>query len=122
MQAIVTRPTSWTTLPVLALLLALPGTLPAQQPERYAIAGSDVSIYNLAGEVRIEPGSGADVVAELTRAGADAGKLKVLQGEIVLNAGVESITVPSGTMVNVPSRRHDLVAQKDSLVVLTVAR
>ena len=48
--------------------------------------------------------------------------VQVLQGEIVLNSGVESITVPSGTMVNVPSRRHDLVAQQDSLVVLTVAR
>jgi DUF4097 and DUF4098 domain-containing protein YvlB len=40
-----------------------------------------VAIYNLAGEVRVESGSGA-VTAEVTRGGADAAKLKVVKGEI----------------------------------------
>lgn len=84
MQVNVTPFSFWTTLhyPLVGLLLALPGGLPAQQAERYSIVGSDVSIYNLVGEVRIEPGSGADVVAELTRGGTDAAKLKVLKSEI----------------------------------------
>jgi lia operon protein LiaG len=68
--------------PLLGLLLAVPGGLPAQQAERYPITGSEVSVYDLVGEVRVEPGSGADVVAELTRGGADAGKLKVLKSEV----------------------------------------
>lgn len=64
------------------LTLLLPSaTLPAQQVERYTIEGGDVAIYNLAGEVRIEPGSGS-VKAEVTRGGADSAKLKVLKGEI----------------------------------------
>jgi lia operon protein LiaG len=65
---------------VTPLLLVL-ATVGAQQPERYTIPGDDVAIYNLAGEVRVEPGS-SSVTAEVTRGGADAGKLKVMQGEI----------------------------------------
>lgn len=45
-----------------------------------------------------------------------------LRGRVVLNAGAESVTVPEGALVHVPARRHDLVAEEDSLVVLTVAR
>jgi quercetin dioxygenase-like cupin family protein len=48
--------------------------------------------------------------------------VQCLRGEIVLNAGVESVTVPAGGLAHVPARRHDLVAEEDSLVVLTVAR
>jgi quercetin dioxygenase-like cupin family protein len=48
--------------------------------------------------------------------------VQCLQGRIVLNDGAGGTTVPAGTLVNVPSRRHDLVAEEDSLVVLTVAR
>jgi quercetin dioxygenase-like cupin family protein len=45
-----------------------------------------------------------------------------LHGRIALNAGTESVIVPEGTLVHVPARRHDLVAEEDSVVVLTVAR
>jgi len=41
--------------------------LAAQQPERYAVSGDEVAIYNLAGEIRVEPGPGPDVTAEVTR-------------------------------------------------------
>lgn len=54
----------------------------AQQPERYSIKGDQVAIYNLAGEVRLEAGNGSAVVAQVTRGGADAGKLKVLRSPI----------------------------------------
>ena len=72
------------TLPLTALLLAglsLPTSLHGQA-ERYSLASDNVAIYNLAGEVKIESGPGPDVVAEVTRGGADAGKLKIFKGEL----------------------------------------
>ena len=54
----------------------------AQQPERYSVAGREVAIYNLAGEVKLEPGQGGDVIAEVTRGGADGAKIKVMRGTI----------------------------------------
>jgi hypothetical protein len=80
MQAIVPPLLRWTGLAILTLHLPL-ALLAAQQAERYTIPGGDVAIYNLAGEVRVEPGS-ASVIAEVTRGGADAAKLKVVKGEI----------------------------------------
>jgi DUF4097 and DUF4098 domain-containing protein YvlB len=80
MQAIVTPLLRRTGLPLLTLSF-ITTAASAQQPERYTITGSEVAIYNLAGEVRVEPGSGS-VTAEVTRGGADAAKLKVAQDEI----------------------------------------
>jgi lia operon protein LiaG len=59
--------------------LLLSNDLQAQQPERYSISGREVAIYNLAGEVKVEPGQGGDVVAEVTRGGADGAKIKVMR-------------------------------------------
>jgi lia operon protein LiaG len=80
MQAIVTPLLRWTALAILPLPLAL-SRVAAQQPERYTISGGDAAVYNLAGQVRVEPGSGA-VTVELTRGGAEGAKLKVAQSEI----------------------------------------
>jgi lia operon protein LiaG len=80
MQAIVTPLSRWTGLSMLTLPLTMTA-LSAQQAERYTIPGREVAVYNLAGEVRVEAGSGS-VTAELTRGGADAAKLKIAQGEI----------------------------------------
>ena len=88
MQAIVTPLLRRTATAIIILFVPL-ATLAGQQAERYTIEGGDVAIYNLAGEVRVEPGSGS-VRAELTRGGADAGKLKVLSSEI---DGWESLRV-----------------------------
>ena len=65
-------------LPMLALAA---GSAQAQQAERFTLDGGDVAIYNLAGAVAVEPGSGSTVV-QVTRGGAGAGKLTVEQGEI----------------------------------------
>jgi len=62
--------------------MTLSATLSAQQAERYTVTGSDVAIYNLAGEIRVEAGAGPGIVAEVTRSGADAAKLKVMKSEI----------------------------------------
>jgi hypothetical protein len=50
------------------------------QHERYTLSGDHVAIYNLAGELRIEPNSGREVVVEVARAGRDAGSLRVETG------------------------------------------
>lgn len=66
-------------LPVLPLLVGS-ATVGAQATERRAVSGDAVAIYNLAGRVRIEGGAGVDVVVEVTRGGADAGRLRVETG------------------------------------------
>jgi lia operon protein LiaG len=70
----------WTVLPLVSLL-ALSTAISAQQIERYTVSGDEIAIYNLAGEVRLEPGSG-QVGVEVTRGGTDAPRIKVAQSEI----------------------------------------
>ncbi|HYR97595.1 MAG TPA: hypothetical protein VEO58_01180, partial [Gemmatimonadales bacterium] len=65
----------------IAALLLFPVTLAArQQPERRTLAGDRVAIYNLAGVMHLDRGTGSDVVVELTRGGRDAGKLQIATG------------------------------------------
>lgn len=54
----------------------------AQDPDRYAISGDDVAIYNLAGAVRLEAATGSGVVVEVARGGRDAGQLRVETGRV----------------------------------------
>ena len=64
------------------VLFGLPAALHAQQPlERYTIDDDAVAIYNLVGAVRLEPGEGG-VAVQMARAGSDAARLRVGQGEI----------------------------------------
>lgn len=62
-----------------AAVVAMAG--PARAQERYAVEGDQVAVYNLAGEMRVEPGSGSAVVVELTRGGEDARRLTVRRGQ-----------------------------------------
>ena len=62
-------------------LLASPVALAAQQTERYSLDTGPAVVYNLVGSLRIEAGEG-HVSVQVTRAGADAGKLTIGQGEI----------------------------------------
>ena len=60
------------------LLLGAPvraKTPQAIEPGRHVLEGSDVSVYNLAGEMRIVEGSGSSVVVEITTAGKDKDRL-----------------------------------------------
>ena len=52
------------------------------QTERRALAGSSIAIYDLAGHVSVEQGSGSEVVVEITRGGHDAKKLTIDVGEL----------------------------------------
>jgi lia operon protein LiaG len=62
-------------------LSLLATTAVAQQPERVTLEGSDVAVYNLAGAVTVEPGTGS-VNVQVTRGGAAAARLTLEQGEI----------------------------------------
>lgn len=66
---------------VLTLVVA-PASLAAQAAERRTLAGNDVGIYNLAGVLQVEGGSGSEVTVEVTRGGADAAKLSIATGAI----------------------------------------
>jgi lia operon protein LiaG len=68
-------PTSW------CLPFVLPAALHAQQTERYTFDSDPVAVYNLVGSLRVEPGNDA-VTVQVTRAGAEAGRLKIVQGEL----------------------------------------
>lgn len=60
---------------------ALAAGLPAAAQERFTIEGDRVAVFNLAGQVRVEPGTGASVVVEVTRGGDDAGRLNIRRGD-----------------------------------------
>jgi lia operon protein LiaG len=52
------------------------------QTSRHVLKGDSVAVYNLVGELRVEPGSGSDVVVEVQRGGDDSAKLEILTGPI----------------------------------------
>lgn len=84
--------------PVSFVLLAT-GSAAAQQAERHVLAGNEVAIYNLTGELVLEPGRGGDVVVLVTRGGEHAARLEIATGEI---DGRETLRVlyPADRIVN----------------------
>jgi lia operon protein LiaG len=62
--------------------VALLTTPAAAQTSRHVLKGDSVAIYNLVGELRVEGGSGSDVVVEVQRGGADAAKLDIQSGPL----------------------------------------
>jgi len=77
----------------LALIAAVPVPAAAQQPERHTLTGDRVAIYDLAGQIRIDPGTGTDVVVEITRGGRDLGQLRVERGPVESMPGYETLRV-----------------------------
>jgi len=66
-----------------ALLFGLlSGSYAGAQTERRVLSGNRVAIYNLAGRMRVQAGSGSEVAVEITRGGRDAGQLKIASGDI----------------------------------------
>jgi lia operon protein LiaG len=58
-------------------------TVPAvSQSSRHALKGDSIAVYNLVGELRVEPGTGSDVVVEVQRGGRDAAKLDIQTGPL----------------------------------------
>ena len=63
------------------LLLASTAPAGAQQPGHYVLRG-DAAIYNLAGRLRIQGGTTADVQVDVTRGGTAADRLRIETGPI----------------------------------------
>lgn len=59
-----------------------PTVATAQTGERRTLPGDDVAVYNLAGVMRVEGGTGSEVTVEVTRGGADASRLRIESGRI----------------------------------------
>ena len=66
---------------VSALLFVAP-TLASAQTERVSLAGREVAVYNLVGTLKVEGGSGDNVVVEVTRAGREGSQLKLETGVV----------------------------------------
>ncbi|HET9438816.1 MAG TPA: DUF4097 family beta strand repeat-containing protein [Longimicrobiales bacterium] len=66
---------------VWAALALLAGWTPLDAQDRFSIDAERVAIYNLAGEVRLEAGSGSQVVVEMTRGGREGDQLEVRRGQ-----------------------------------------
>ena len=73
------RPTA---LAAAAALVSLGQLASAQTPERRTLSGNDVAIYNIAGVMRVEGGTGADVTVEVTRGGRDGSRLQLAAGSL----------------------------------------
>ncbi len=65
-----------------ALLAIALATTPSLSAERFELHGDHVAIYDLAGEVTLEPGAGSAVVVHVERGGSDGGRLDVRTGPI----------------------------------------
>ncbi|MEQ1693614.1 MAG: DUF4097 family beta strand repeat-containing protein [Gemmatimonas sp.] len=65
---------------VCALTLSFAST--ARGQERQTVSGADVAIFNVAGRVRLESGTGSEVTVEMTRGGRDGAKLKLAVSEL----------------------------------------
>lgn len=67
--------------PTLATFLLATGaalvTSPLASQERHQLGSMNVAIYNLAGQVEVVPGEGAEVVVEMMRGGDDGSRLQV---------------------------------------------
>ena len=68
------------------------------QTERRSISGDRVAIYNLAGRLRVQPGTGTEVVVEIARGGHDASQLKLATG-VIRGAQTLRVIYPSDRII-----------------------
>ncbi len=73
----------------LAAIWAAP--LAAQATSRHLLKGSEIALYDIAGTVQIDAGSGDAVGVDVSRGGADAAQLKVAEGDLAGRATLRVI-------------------------------
>jgi lia operon protein LiaG len=83
---------------VVAVLSATLVARGGAQTERRSVSGDRVAIYNLAGRLRVQPGTGSDVVVEVTRGGRDGSQLKLATG-VIRGAQTVRVIYPSDNIV-----------------------
>ncbi|MGH7540371.1 MAG: DUF4097 family beta strand repeat-containing protein, partial [Gemmatimonadota bacterium] len=72
------------------VLLAGAASARGQATERFTLSGERVAIHNLAGQARLEPGSGASVIVTVTRGGSEGSRLRLEQRAF---DGIETLIV-----------------------------
>jgi hypothetical protein len=82
----------------IAAILSLAWAGAANAQERHALRDERVAVYNLVGEMRVEAGSGREVVVEVTRGGNDARELRVERGRVG-DAETVRVIYPEGRIV-----------------------
>ena len=92
-------------LAVLGMLALAGAPALAAQSGTYPIHGDDLAIYNLAGVLRVEPGTGSDVVVVVETGGNDAGRLKVATGSVRGHDGLR-VLYPEDVIVYPTMGRH----------------
>jgi len=65
-----------------ALTLLAASQAAGQTTQRFTLAGDDIAVYNIVGQVRVEGGPAGSVVVEVTRGGADAARLDIQTGPL----------------------------------------
>lgn len=65
-----------------AVAFVTPPIPAAAQSSRHVLKGDSVAVYNLVGELRVEPGSGGDVLVEVQRGGEHGAKLEIQSGPL----------------------------------------
>src|SRR5262245_28297872 len=73
-----------------SMIVLVPHADARAQIERRSLSGDRVAVYNLAGRVQIEGGSGSDVSVEISRGGNNGRSLRIATGEI---RGFETLRV-----------------------------
>jgi DUF4097 and DUF4098 domain-containing protein YvlB len=81
-MTLLTPRATWTLALASAALISASPSAAAAQTETKTLAGPSVSIYDLVGTVTVERGSGANVVVEVTRRGADSRRLSIEVGDV----------------------------------------
>ncbi|MEP7343612.1 MAG: DUF4097 family beta strand repeat-containing protein [Gemmatimonadaceae bacterium] len=68
--------------PAVAALLGAVLFAPGAAAQRFTFSGEELNVYNLAGSIRVQGGTGSEIVVNLTKRGADGGKLTVETGKV----------------------------------------
>ncbi len=74
------RPATATLTPLVLTLLAV--AVSAQQPERFVLPAVHSAVYDLVGEIQVQPGTSKDIVVEITRGGRNASELTIERGPV----------------------------------------
>ena len=70
------------TVPTFAALVGVALFAHAGAAQRYAFSGQELTVYNLAGTIRVQGSTSGEIVVNMTKHGADAGKLTVETGKV----------------------------------------
>lgn len=81
----------WLPLAFCAALTA-PAAPAAAQTARYVLKGDSVAVYNLVGELRVEPGSGSDVSVQVLSFETGSGNV-----DVALTATFRSLAIETGS-------------------------